>query len=70
MSSFWISLVSLLNKLAPWLMVAFAYLKGKAVEREALDKRNLEKQVEYAEIDANKPDTIDDDTDRMRQGTF
>lgn len=70
MASLWISLVSLLNKIAPFILVGLAYLKGKAAEREEVNKANLEKQVEYAEIEASKPDTVDDDLSRMREGSY
>lgn len=68
--SFWVRLLSFLNKVAPWLVVLVAYMKGRKAAQEEVNQINLEKELEYAKIDAAKPDTIDDDLDRMRSGTF
>lgn len=66
----WAKVFSFLNKVFPWLIAFAAYMKGKASEREKIDIENLKKEKEYAEIDASKPDTVDDDLVRMREGTF
>lgn len=66
----YVSLISLLNKIAPWLVALAAYMKGKSAAREEVEKANLEKELEYAKIDRDKPDSVDDDLDRMRTGSF
>jgi len=70
MTTFLAGLVSLLNKIAPWVMVGLAFLKGQSSAYEKVDKKNLEKELEYAKIDAAKPDTIDDDIERLRNSSF
>jgi hypothetical protein len=67
---FWAKAISFLNKVFPWIVAFAAYMKGKAAVREEINIENLKKEKEYAEIDASKPDTVDDDISRMREGTF
>lgn len=70
MASLWAAILNFLKTAIPWFAVLVAYYKGRRAAQDDVSKTNLEKKVKYAEIRADKSNSIDDDLGRMSEGTY